>query len=118
MLVFPLGSFARVKGDKGHRAFTPFGVSTSYDGSFQNIGMSNQFLLDGQAGRILDGMVRTWGGEAWAKWIAHLPSRDDDVFAPVLNTYRAVGIHNSQVAAVKVSAFESLLSSFVIYEIL
>ena len=57
-------------------------------------------------------------GEAWAKWIAHLPSRDDDVFAPVLNTYRAVGIHNSQVAAVKVSAFESLLSSFVIYEIL
>lgn len=58
VLAFPLGSLLGVEGDESHWTFAPFGVSASYDGSLQDIGMSDQFLLDGQARRVLDPRIR------------------------------------------------------------
>ena len=57
-LVLPLDDLDGMEGDECHWAFTPFGMPPSYDGGLHNIGMGDQFLLDRQAGRVLDPKLR------------------------------------------------------------
>jgi len=115
MTVSPLGSFARVEGYIGHWAFTPLGVCASHDGGFQNIWMCDQFLLNGEAGRVLDLTIREDrpGGTH-----AHLAAGNDDVLTPVLDAHRSIGVHDGQVTSMEVTALEHFLGSLVICEIL
>jgi len=115
MAVFPLGSFARVEGYEGHWALTPLGVCASYDGGFQNIWMCDQFLLNGEARRVLDPTIRE--GRAGGTH-AYLPSGNDDVLTPVLDAHRSIGVHEGQITSMEVTAPENFFGSLVICEIL
>jgi hypothetical protein len=48
----------------------------------------------------------------------YLSSRNDDVLTPVLDAYRSIGVHDSQVAAMEITTLESFLGGLVICEIL
>ena len=50
--------------------------------------------------------------------VANLSSGNDDVLAPVLDAHRPVGVHDGQVAAMKVTTLESFLCGLLIREIL
>ena len=105
-----------MESDESHWAFAPLGMSTSHGGGFQNIGVGNQLLFNGQAGCVLDPMVGKWKMDGTT--VTHLSSGDDNVLAPVLDAYRTVGMHDGQVTAVKVTAPESFLGCFFVCEIL
>lgn len=57
-------------------------------------------------------------GGKWTKHITHLSSGDDNIFVPILNAYRSIGIHDSQVAAMKITTPESFLGGRFVCEIL
>ena len=62
--------------------------------------------------------VRRSEGGKREKCVTYLSPRNDDVLAPVLDAYRPVGVHDSQIAAMEVPTLERLLGGFLICEIL
>lgn len=62
--------------------------------------------------------VRGSEGGEWEERVKYLSAGNNDILAPILDTYRPVGIHDSQVTAMEVSALESFLGRLLVCEIL
>lgn len=62
--------------------------------------------------------VRRSEGGKWEERAMYLPTGNNDILAPVLDAYRPVGVHDSQVTAVEVSTLESFLGGLLVCEIL